>query len=498
MKLFSGHGSLSLILAGIAAGAIAANLLVIPGYMGDDAFIHFTYVRNILEQGTCSYNTPSPTYGSTSILWVALCAAVSWFTGSIPATARVLSGLFFFGTAMMFARYLSRAVRLEGVALVSGYAMFLANAVLFRWMLTGMEVDLMLFVSVLLLTFWDPRHPIRSGALTLMAYLTRPEFLLFPFTIGALIAFRRGWRNAPAIRTLIATVLLFSCWFIFARAYFSALFPLTILKSGSGADVASIIRYFKILLGTYPDLLLLGLVLAWRRRSIWKRVGAIPLAELVLVLFAGGVMLVYLVKGTSMISRYLLVIHPVIVLFVLRGLSLAGSRTWLVRGALGVAAVQFVLFLTVHLSPIRSFVSGFQSTYAAVGQMLERSSQNDTGSVMVSDVGMIGYYTRRPVIDLVGLTSHHVDEAGSRNEAVVLERFRPQYAVLKLDTISLDAFVGKWSKEVKDLSRIRVLYHGHMGPLGVLSAPGQHFDVYAIELKYKTAGPMVPHAGAGD
>lgn len=477
------------LLLAIAIVPVLLNLVVIPGYTGDDAFIHLTYVRNLLERGTLSYNAPNPTYGSTSILWVVLCAGASLLSGSIPETARFLSGLLFVSSAMLFARYLMRVLQLDRPAVLCAYLMYLGNAVLFRWMLTGMETGLMMFITMLLLNYWDPAHPGRSAALTLAAYLTRPEFLLFPVIYVALILMRRWWRSKDALHYIETTAALFGCWFVFAEIYFGSVFPMSVLKSGSGADAASITRYVRILIGMYPDLLLIGVLLVIVGAFSRQRWAGMPAAEEMFLLFAGGVLLVYLVKGTSMISRYMLLVHPAVVIVIVRGL-VARRPTFLLKLApVLVIAVQGTLFWTVHVSPIRSFVDGFQSTYATVGRLLERTSDADTGSVMVSDVGMVGYYSRRSVVDLVGLTSRHVDEAGSRDDGVLIERFRPQYAVLKLDTVSLAGYTQRWRTQAKDLEGIRVVFEGHIGPLGVFSAPGQQFDVYAVELLYKGGGP---------
>jgi hypothetical protein len=114
------------------------NLITIPGYTGDDAYIHFTYVRNILEHGRFSYNSLDPTYGSSSILWVLLGSLFSFFTGEGPNTMRVLSGAIFFLNAHLFAKYLKSRFSFTLCQQLFCLALYMGNAVSFRWLLTGM------------------------------------------------------------------------------------------------------------------------------------------------------------------------------------------------------------------------------------------------------------------------------------------------------------------------------------------------------------------------
>ena len=123
----------------IPLAAIVLNHALFPGYTGDDAFIHFTYVRNLVERGLVAYNGPVPSYGSSSILWVLLGACVSWPVGHVPETMRVL-GAGLWGLAVLLAVdvvHRRAPLPLAGRLLVA--LVLVANAVVFRWMATGME-----------------------------------------------------------------------------------------------------------------------------------------------------------------------------------------------------------------------------------------------------------------------------------------------------------------------------------------------------------------------
>jgi len=465
---------------------IALNLLAIPGYTGDDAYIHFTYARNLIEHGTISYNTSNPTYGSTSLLWVFLCSTGSLLIGDIPLTGRILSGLLLVASAILLARYLAKIALLPARFVWSGILLFLVNAVLFRWMLTGMETGLTLFVVAFLLNYWAPERPIRNALCTLVAYLVRPEFVLLPIAYAVVAYFdRQQPRKYNVVQYLLTAAVLFAAWYACAFLYFGSLLPLTSLKSGSGIDVESFIRIVKIVGGMYPDLLLILLILIITKNLTLASFRGLPLVERVLLLFSVGVLGMYLLKGTSMISRYLIIIHPALILLFLRFFAAKPVQRWLPRVALFIMIIQTALFLVVHYRPIRSFVEGFQKVYATMGRQIERTSVQDTGAVMLADVGIMGYYSRRPVIDLAGLTSMHIYESGTGEDRVLLSRYRPQYVVSRLVSPSIDSCTTQWKAASRELQTVTVKFHDRIGPLGVLARSDGSFEVYLLKLIYK-------------
>jgi len=476
-------------IAALPAALIALNLLSIPGYTGDDAFIHFTYARNLAEHGIVGYNTPFPTYGSTSILWVFLCAGFSFLSGNVVLTGRVLSAILTVSSAALFAGYLSGTVRLSPRLVLAGMVIYLVNAVMFRWMMTGMETGLTLFVAVLILRSWSPAHPLRNAFLTIAAYLDRPEFILVPLAYAVTLALRRGGkgvRDAGGRREAAvyypATAALFACWFFAASGYFHMLLPLTAFKSGSVFDLESLYRFGAVAGGMYPDLLVLVILVALAGRHSREALRGVPPAEALLFVFSALVLGMYALKGTNVISRYLIIVHPAAVLLAVRLLARLDTGRWLSRAALGIAAVQAALFLTLHFGAIRSFVSGFQSTYTSLGRQL--AADRDTGSVMVADVGIVGYYSRRPLIDASGLVSTHTRDAGTAADTALIARYRPRFVIARLASPAIDSCALRWMTSVPGLTGVRRLRHDRIGRLGTMGHAQDTYDIYLMRLDW--------------
>ena len=464
---------------------LLANLLIIPGYTGDDAYIHFTYVRNVVETGQVSYNDPSThSFGSSSILWVLLGSLASLAFRDIPLVMRLLSAVFFLLSVMIMERYLRREFTLTPLQQLSALAVLVFNAVLFRWVVTGMETGLVLLVASLFLLFWSPERPVIGGILCLAAYLTRPEFGLLPAAI--IVASAADGKSAirKNARVIAWTIAFSLAWFLAARMYFGTALPLSAVKSEYFPDLDSLMRFLTVVAGSYPDLLLLVLLAAIPGRRGKGMYRSLPFVERVLVLFSGAVLVFYIATGTSVISRYLLVVCIPLVLIALRGLERHARGHWIPRLVPAMVIVQAFLFVHVHYGPIRSFVNGFQPAYAALGQMLRETAPEDTARVMLADVGIIGFYSRRPIIDRAGLTTRHVYEAGSNDEGLLTRQYHPRYIVAKMHTPG----IGEWMMRLRNASRevedIVPLYHATIGALGVLSPPGEVWEVYLVEVRY--------------
>jgi len=463
---------------------IVISLLTIPGFTGDDSYIHFTYARNLIERGVIGYNTSVPSYGSTSILWVLLCAGLSLLTGNIPITGQVLSGLFFIASVFLFVRYLSKHLEMVPREIFFGSLLYCANAVLFRWILSGMETTMVLFTGTLLLSVWREDRPVLLSFVTVAAVLARPEFLLLPVA-HLVLTLRTSLRSPHGRKYLLITAVLLACWFGWTYSYFGAFLPSTAVKAGSGITRASLTGFGTILAGMYPEMIVLVIILAVSRQIGRAFLAALPYQEKVLGLCSSGVLIVYALSGTTVISRYILFVHPILVILLIRALWSPGLRRWIPEFAVGVLIVQLCLFMVLHERAIRSNIEGFQRVYADFGTRILRSAASDTGAVMLVDVGILAYTSRRPVIDLLGLTSRHIYEAGTRDDAVILGRYHPRYAVVRLESASIDSCVSRWKVLGGDLDGVEELGHERIGPLGILAGGAASYEVYLIAMRYR-------------
>ncbi len=484
----------------IPLAAIVLNHALFPGYTGDDAFIHFTYVRNLVERGLVAYNGPVPSYGSSSILWVLLGACVSWPVGHVPETMRVL-GAGLWGLAVLLAVdvvHRRAPLPLAGRLLVA--LVLVANAVVFRWMATGMETGLVCLVSVLILRFADPARPIRLSLLCLAALLTRPEFVILPVCL--LLAWRRPFvsRKRDGVVFVAGTLALFTVWFLCAQLYFGRPMPMTAVKSVGWLDISSTVRIAKIVAGTFPAAFAACALMVFGGGS--RRGGRRGIDPVDTAFLAFGIMLLgfYLITGTNIISRYLTVIALPFAVFCATQISTRWLQDGRIRWqAWGIVALFLVVeagaFRQLHAAHISTFTEGFQQAYAAMGHRLERTTPEDTAAVMAGDVGYVGYYSRRRIIDVAGLTSTHIYDAGTRDDSTLIARYHPGFIIIRETDERLPGFEQMITRASGSPGDIRVLYRTRIPPLGVMADPASWWQVELCEVTYGGEKPAPPSGG---
>ena len=293
---------------------------------------------------------------------------------------------------------------------------------------------------------------------------------------------------------LAAALLLIASWMTVCWVYFGTVVPLTTIKAGPWLDPAMVARCAEVVFGTYPELMLILAVLLVLRARFPARLSKIPFRERTLIVFGCLTLAFYVVSGTAVISRYLLVLHVPFVGTLLWLLCSGRARRWLPHLAAGVLVVQVVLFVQIHLGAIRSFVAGFQRVYSEAGLLMKRTEPSDTASVMTSDVGMVAFYSGRPIIDLGGLTSYHVHRPQAVDESWLVATYHPRYIVARVDTGTVGAYLQKLREGIDDsLVEITFRFTQRIGRLGVFSTTEKQWDVVVMELRYRNM--VQPAAG---
>ena len=129
---------------------------------------------------------------------------------------------------------------------------------------------------------------------------------------------------------------------------------------------------------------------------------------------------VYVIFDFHVLSRYLLPVIPAIVAVgivgtarMLRNARRRTLRTVIVLIAGATMLQSLVFYLTVVVSPTREFSRGMEEVLVPMGRWLAENSP--PGSVVASpDIGAIGYYSEREVLDLGGLVTPEINDMRRR------------------------------------------------------------------------------------
>ena len=412
---------------GLAAGLALAVALMIPlrGYLTDDTFIHLQYARHLAAGNGPVFNVGDRVYGCTSPLWMALIAIGIRLGLDGLLVAKAIGGIATLASVALFfqlARQTLRAPALRAAAVVT----WGAHAWMARWSLSGMETPLAVaLVLAGLVAFtssapWGAR-PARSGAAWALATLARPEaaLLLVLWAIVVLADRNMMPRARRLVAALLPAALIEGSWLLFARAYYGTFLPQTLsAKAAGGAGLEAEIENARrgVLIvgstdGVLVALLVAALVLGARGRS--ARNSAARLLPWAWVI---GVPALYLARGVPVLSRYLLPVLPV-----LAWLAWRQAETWwdagrdTVRTAARVAGLgglvaalavgQNVVTWAVAVQPqVTSFTRGMERSLIPLGRWL--GAHAAPGALIATpDIGAIGYFSQRPVLDLGGLVT---------------------------------------------------------------------------------------------
>jgi hypothetical protein len=476
----------------IVALALAVLLMwPVRGYLTDDTFIHLQYAKHLAAGHGLVFNVGERVYGCTSPLWVALIADGMSLGLDGLMVARVLGFAATLASIGLFLQLMRRNLRVPELRALATVT-WAGHAWMLRWSMSGMETPLAVALTLAgFVAFTEGRQwgarPVRTGALWALAALTRPEavFLLILWGLFLIVdtETREGLRRL--VFGIVAPSVIYGGWLLFARTYFGTFWPQTLAAKAAGGGgllyrLDELWRQVRIV-GASDGLLALVLVLAlvfggrhlWPRHMMAQRL--VPWAWLL------GVPALYVARGVPVLSRYLLPLLPVLAWLAWRAAEHWWVGAWgpedppppsrrLQRAiVLGVVVSAFtlaqnlVVYRSVVLPQVNSFSAGLSGSLVPWGQWFRANSAPGT-TIAAPDIGAIGYYSERRVLDLAGLVSPRV--------VPLLRRESPEDMIARLDFagIARPEYLVDRAARPYDLLQ-RSPYASRLTPLGQASVP---------------------------
>jgi hypothetical protein len=433
------------LIAAACAFSSAAYLLVARygfhrfGFPLDDAWIYQAYARNLARDGQWAFIPGLPSTGSTSMLWTPLIAPAHllgidprWWTHGLGLAMHIATAL---GAARLAACLIGESDKMRaGVSLAAGLAVGLEWHL--AWAATsGMETGLL---SALIVWFWvwaagrvgpDRRTPGNGLALGLWAgllMLARPEGVLAAGVAGLYGALsgdlrsQVGRRLAWAAAAAVGFGLLVGLFMGFNLAVSGSPWPNTFYaKQAEYAFLWTrpyILRLAQQIVQPFvgAQVLLAPGLLAWviaRLRRVSERAALLPLGWALAhaALYAWRLPVVY------QHGRYAIPTVGVIVPFGVVGLAWLTRpggpsllKRTLMRAWRLAAAVTFPIFLLAAGAPAYGRdVQFIEDEMAATATWVATNTPPDT-LIAAHDIGALGYFAPRPLVDLAGLVSPEV------------------------------------------------------------------------------------------
>jgi hypothetical protein len=500
---------------GLAIALLLALALMWPvrGYLTDDTFIHLQYARNLATGRGFVFNPGEHVYGSTSPLWVALLADGIFLGFDGIRTAHVLGLVSTLISVFLFFRLARNSLRLPELRALATIT-WAAQAWMIRWSLSGMETPLAValvlagFVAFTSGNSWGA-HPVRSGAFWSLAALTRPEAVVLLGIWGIFLVIDTDSREG--VRRLIAGALpaavIYGGWLLFARLYFGTFWPNTLAAKTAGtpglqAFTEALVRQAQVVAATDAVLVgaLAGALLFGGRRMLPKR----PQAQRLLPwVWIGTLPALYVMRGVPVLSRYLVPTLPILAWLSWRAVErwwagedpapeLRSGAALLGVGLAALALVQNLFWYQYAVVPqVRTFTSGLKQSLVPWGEWFARHS-DPQATIAAPDIGALGFYSRRRVLDLAGLVTPAM--------VPLLQREQPEDVVANFSFAKVgrpDYLVDRAPRPYDLLARSR--FGAALTPLGHASVPnlGIARPGAAVYSFYKVDWPRADSIRAG-
>lgn len=402
---------------------------------GDDVYITFRYVVNLVEHGQLAYNLGEPTYGFTSPLWLGFQSLLYLPLKNIYISSWIAC-LFSFIACIVCLWLLAEQMIRSNLLRFLSIAMILVDPWFMRWAFAGQEITFKIAVVGLLIYFVSRAihqtgrtrtTDIWAGAFCAAGVLTRPEIgLLVLFLIGAFVQSRQYRR---ALRVSIVVVVLYGAWALFCHATFGEFLPHTILVKTTtlAGDISlseKITNLFTFSLPRFGAIVVLpvvGLLSAAAvllvgnvKPSFRQFYTSVPMA--LATCWVVGVTAGYMLTGAYMASMYTLIFSPFIPLIMFGWMEtmtqnrprahfrrvMAVSMLWALLYGAGILTVGGLGSFSWMASG--RYREGDDASYIQYARWIRDNLPGDA-RIATNELGIVGFFGHRYMIDLAGIAT---------------------------------------------------------------------------------------------
>jgi hypothetical protein len=384
----------------------------------DDAYIFYTYAKNIIEGNGYVFNPGERLNATTSPLYTLSLAFFSFIFQTVGLTIPIIAHLIGAVSLLASSYFMMKIFGKEDkfIVTLSIPILFLMNPLLKG--AVGMETFLYMSLLLAALYFYKIGKLAQASLFIALSILTRFDGFLFGFIIFFDFILRK--KQFPAIVPVITFFTILLPWFIFSKLYFGTFFPSTLAVKLSQAQIGS--------WGT-GLIFLKGLMYAFVNNKI------LSLSIIVLLLFS---FCLILFKGRNFFEEFTVniilawsVLYLLIYVFILNPPSYQWYYTpftiimslifayaidiilskYFQMSKSKIVIVLFLFFILAVILPLKTLCNGVTPKFEKYKSAAEWLNQNvqQGASVAVDEIGIMGYYYNKgKIIDILGLINPEV------------------------------------------------------------------------------------------
>ncbi|MBN1372567.1 MAG: hypothetical protein JW987_11570 [Anaerolineaceae bacterium] len=419
----------------------------------DDPFITYRYAENIKNGEGFVYNSGQRNLSTTSPLFAIILSVIGRLWDNLPhlavligSVSLALCGLLLYKLAVL---YNTPVLGWVGPLLLPTFPL----------LLTTLSSETPLYLALILgsIYTYERKRYIWTGLLSALVILTRPDGALLPVILAA--HYLLFIRKPIPWKAVLVFLLISAIWFGFAWTYFGTPLPVTLVAKQNQGDMVISQRFLPGIVTTFQyyasewgyriaaTLAILGAAFVFKQRQ-W----------FLLLMWTVCYFVAYSLLGVSRYFWYYAPLVPGFIVLVGAGLSVlwnlksrfADNKRLLL---VGIVIAGFAFVATVQIRDTWRAHLNFDKrmpVYAQLGNWL-RENTPENASVGALEVGAIGYYSRRVMIDFAGLiqpdVAYQLTSDTTYEDAAIYatEQYHPDYVALSAsfprlrETLLMDA-----------------------------------------------------------
>jgi len=424
---------------------VASSFLVV-GYFSwtirefrlDDALIYLRYVRNFFNGHGLVYNPGILFNGLTSPLFAYTTIILNSIIGNLQVTS-IFTGFMFFSLATLLGALITTKDLEQGLFTI----LFLGSFNYF-YSTFGMESPLFLFFVALSIFYYMEEKYFLLGIALGLTFLSRSEGIFLCLIITLDYTVRK--KKLPHPKYMLVPSIIVLCSFLFNKYYYGAFLPSTFSakishgQSGFWGDGFPFLNLEYMKKAFFADSSLL--LIFFLGTSL---VGFVTrLRERVTFLITGFLCILSLFYITLKIPNY----HWYYAPFYYFGIIYSALGVWAtIKMVISVAGKKInAYFITVtviccygfciynsldHSNKSNKKRSTHHLTYKKIGIWLKENTPK-ASSVGLVEIGAVGWYSERFIVDILGLTNkHNADYIGDRDIYSWLKHYQPDYILTR-------------------------------------------------------------------